>query len=418
MQPFRHLLADTWWYGLTQRFDEAVLRRAAVQRAAEGFNAVQVVLGIPPEVGPLHPAATSPVGPAWAPDGTPNEDYLAWARRRIQHLNAAGLHVIVYGAWGHHIDWVGVGALTRWWLRVLETVDDLDVSYCLTGESNLWAGGGGRALWPDRSTTDVQIGAPSWRRLLSPWRAALRPLTRHRLAVQRRVAAWSAVLQAVAPRTQRAWLVHVRPGETGYTVTQHPEWLACNTVQTGHSRRAQEACWRVPLRLAQHGEPCLNLEPWYEGIHDDFYGDDQLYAFWAGRLAGTVGHVYGAHGLWNGGDGRFLSHWGTQTLAQALALETPRLLGASQRFLERHEVPAGEVMADVHRGRLRALGRVSKERALWFIPRVEHTAWRPPGCLFDPRQGAVVAQWPSAGPVVVGTSWVGRRRLHEAVRFE
>jgi hypothetical protein len=46
---------------------------------------------------------------------------------------------------------------------------------------------------------------------------------------------------------------------------------------------------------------------------------------------------YGAHGVWNGGDGTFLSHWGKQTLKQATESKTPGLLAASYNLFLRLE---------------------------------------------------------------------------------
>jgi hypothetical protein len=55
-------LADTWWFGLTGRLGDEAFRRLVALRASQGFTAAQLVVGIPPEVGPAHPAAGSPVG--------------------------------------------------------------------------------------------------------------------------------------------------------------------------------------------------------------------------------------------------------------------------------------------------------------------------------------------------------------------
>ena len=52
-------LADTWWFALTGRLDDAAFPRLVERRAGQGFTAAQLVVGIPPEVGPAHPAAQS-----------------------------------------------------------------------------------------------------------------------------------------------------------------------------------------------------------------------------------------------------------------------------------------------------------------------------------------------------------------------
>ncbi len=61
---YSNLLCDTWWYGLTSRWTKEQMLSLAKLRVSQGFNAVQLVVGIPPEVGPEHPSAASEVGPA------------------------------------------------------------------------------------------------------------------------------------------------------------------------------------------------------------------------------------------------------------------------------------------------------------------------------------------------------------------
>ena len=62
------------------------------------------------------------------------------------YMNRAGLTAIVYGAWGPQINWLGTGRMTEWWREVIKATHDLDVIYCLTGESNLQIG------WQDLSS--------------------------------------------------------------------------------------------------------------------------------------------------------------------------------------------------------------------------------------------------------------------------
>ena len=134
------LLADTWWFGLTSRLSDSDFKMLAARRAAQGFSAIQLVVGIPPEVGPANENAESPVGFPWTLDGQLNEAYLQFARDRILHLNTLGLTTVVYGAWGHQIAWLGQEMMSAWWHKIIETLDDLKVIYCLCGESNLWIG--------------------------------------------------------------------------------------------------------------------------------------------------------------------------------------------------------------------------------------------------------------------------------------
>jgi hypothetical protein len=42
--------------------------------------------------------------------------------------------------------------MTDWWRSIIAAVDDLDVVYCLTGESNIWLWGEAENLLPDKTT--------------------------------------------------------------------------------------------------------------------------------------------------------------------------------------------------------------------------------------------------------------------------
>ncbi|RMF38737.1 MAG: DUF4038 domain-containing protein [Chloroflexi bacterium] len=402
------LLADTWWFGLTQRLSEGAFKDLAALRAEQGFSAVQLVVGIPPEVGPANENARSPVGFPWTLEGEINAAYLAFARDRIAYLNRLGLTVIVYGAWGHQIEWLGREGMIRWWLRIVETLDALDVVYCLCGESNLWVGEASKLL-PARSTDDLVARRslallPRRERefLVRAVRTLRRPLDRRRREARR--SAWSRVLEEVARRTDRPILIHPVPDETGYEAVNNPHLLAANTLQTGHDPRARNRLWQQPLALLREGRApkgLINLEPWYEGIQGRFWAEDQLFAYWVTMLAGAMGYCYGAHGIWNVGDGRFLAHWGPQTFAQALALETPRLLGLSHQQCLRWVPRQGRTFYQTAGEKLLTIGREGEGRVVQFFPDVVGVGPVPVGRYWLPLAGAFVEQPPLRGPVVV-----------------
>jgi hypothetical protein len=398
------ILADTWWYGLTKRLSAADFRRLATLRAQQGFNAVQLVAGIPPEVGPASPHAASDVGVAWTPDGRFNDAYLKLARDRITLLNSHGLRALVYGAWGHQIGWLGRERMTTWWQLLVRNLDDLDVVYCLTGELTLWVGQEDLLL-PDKST-DVLTG----RRRSLPWllrrlpRRALGTLhglaardPRRRRRMQQRKIDWTFVLEQLAASTDRPILVHPNALESGRDSVLSPDVLAADTTQTGHSYETRDLLWQMPLRSRGR---FINLEPWYEGIHGQFGPSDQLYAFWVSVLAGATGYCYGAHGIWNVGDGTFLAHWGTQTFAAAMELETPWLLGDSNAIFQQWG-GRGESVHAIDGGVLTMIGRCDGDDAIRFFPDVRETSTLPAGRYWLPRRGCFATDPPVSGAVVV-----------------
>ncbi|MDY6876449.1 MAG: DUF4038 domain-containing protein [Chloroflexota bacterium] len=401
-------LADTWWFGLSQRLSEQGFKEIATLRATQGFSAIQLVVGVPPEVGPRNENAKSQVGFPWTVGGKFNPDYLALARERIEYLNGLGLSVIVYGAWGHQVEWLGREGMTQWWLKIIDSLDSLNVVYCLCGESNLWVGEASKLL-PDKTSGDLVTSQllsaldPRLKRcLVQTGRPLKKRLNKHRL--DRRRSDWSSILERISQETNKPIIVHTIPGETGYKAVSNPHLLAANTIQTGHDVNARNRLWQLPLVLL-NDDPAhkglVNLEPWYEGIKDQFWAADQMFSYWASMLAGVTGYCYGAHGIWNVGDGRFLAHWGKQTFTQALALDTPRLLGLSHRQYLLHSNYEGQTFYQTSGNRLITIGKRAKGRTTQFFPDIARATQVTDGRIWLPLKGTFADTLPQTGQVVI-----------------
>jgi hypothetical protein len=396
-----NILADTWWYGLTNRLSEADFLALAALRASQGFSAVQIVVGVPPEVGPQHPSAASSVGPAWDLFGMINERYLAMARQRLEYLVSCGLTPVVYGAWGPQIEWIGLDGITQWWRAVIKAVDDLPVIYCLSGES------------------DLSLETPA--ALLRWWRPAFRTAKRvlkrfvHddrimrsvRMWVttgrrRRRRRLWTTVLRRLSSKTKRPIIIHPTYEESGCQAIEDPDLLWADTFQTGHDSTSRNRLSRLWVEAAadHRRNDWINLEPWYEGITGQFFRNDQIYSYWVCMLSGAVGYCYGAHGIWNVGDGVFLNHWGSQTFQEARQLETPWMLGASHA-LWRDEGAFGADPVIMRRGRrLVSIANVGPRGRVTFVPNAAD-ANGITGRVWSPLTMRFVGQLPRAGPVLV-----------------
>jgi hypothetical protein len=402
------LLVDTWWFGLSKRLSGRDFRDLAALRAEQGFSAIQLVVGVPPEVGPENENARSPVGFPWTLDGDLNQEYIGFARERIQYLNKLGFVVIVYGAWGHQIEWLGKGGMAEWWFKVVAALDALDVIYCLCGESNLWVGEATNLL-PDKSTDDLvrnRVSSILPPRIANSLAEAVRRLKKrlYRNEFEKRRDDWSFVLEKISQRTDRPIIVHPTVDETGYETVFNPELLAANTAQTGHDINARNRLWRLPLALLKDDRihrGFINLEPWYEGIKDQFWAADQMFSYWVTMLAGAASYCYGAHGIWNVGDGRFLAHWGKQTLAQARALDTPRLLGLSHEQHLQRTYSRSETFYETAGEKLITIGRKAGEQATQFFPDVAEVKHVPTGKIWLPLKGAFANALPHKGQVVI-----------------
>lgn len=395
------LLADTWWFGMTARLSDEAFMRLATLRASQGFTAVQIVVGVPPDVGLAHPSAEGHRGPAFDLKGKPNQRYLRAAVSRLETLLSLGLTPMVYGAWGYQIDWIGVPAMTEWWHTLVAATRDLPVIYCLTGESShsLLRP---RALLPARSSTDLAAGRTprGWVPLLRPAKAFLDHLIGKSSLHESRREKWTSVLESVRGVTDRPFLVHPVPSESGFQAVNRPDLLSADTFQTGHSYDTRRRLAHLATEAARDGAAAwINLEPWFEGLRGEFWGDDQLFAYWVTVLTGAMGFCYGAQGIWNVGDGSFLRHWGTQTFEQACALGTPRLLGASHQLFMGSQVYNGSTHSLVREGQLVGIERATNTARLTFFADAAFVDRS--GRAFSPRLGRFIASLPATGPVVI-----------------
>jgi hypothetical protein len=149
----------------------------------------------------------------------------------------------------------------------------------------------------------------------------------------------------------------------------------------------------------------INLEPWYEGILKKFYSKDQLYAYWVSMLAGAHAYCYGAHGIWNCSDGKFLSQWGKQTFEEALQLKTPKLLGLSHKiFMESGAIDYPFVEVDVKKNTLISICR--KNRAgdfLQYFPKfgLQKGLYSSVDYFFNPLKGEYLNKPEQATPLVI-----------------
>lgn len=406
------LLVDTWWYALSKRMSENNFKQLALLRSKQGFSAIQLVVGIPPEIGPKNENAASVTGIAWDLTGNFNENYLKFAYDRIKFLNELGLRVIVYGAWGYQIDWIGKRKMAEWWNLIVNSIDKLDVIYCVTGEVDLWVGKE-KILFPDKTTGDLTVNKFSrsihkiipvavFKKIISFCKRVYfnSSSKSQSVLIQKRKDDWGFVLKDLALKTKKPIIIH--PTEkTGYDSVKNSELLSANTVQTGHSQKSRKKLWHWPIEILEKNDLFINLEPWYEGIKNDFRKDDQLFAYWSSMLAGSSSFCYGAHGIWNVGEGEFLSHWGKQTFKEAIALDAPNLIGISHKQFLKVKNGLTKTFFTEKNGELICISRKGLKGEVFFFPEISNVKLVPSGRIWLPLEGVFSDELPQKGQVVI-----------------
>lgn len=404
-----NFLCDTWWYCLTKRLPDRKFEELAKLRHRQGFSAVQLVVGIPPEVGPENSNAASEVGPAWNLKGDFNLQYLEHAEEKIQTLNSLGLSVIVYGAWGQQIKWLGKERMKDWWEEIINRLDNLDVMYCVTGESDIWVGQE-KNLLPDKTTDEFKTSGliPLLHPRLAYFGKRLINIMTEPINVakgQERKKQWSDVLALISSKTTKPIFIHTLSNRTSEDVVNNPELLDAITVQTGHSPDTKNILWQLPLEITKEhpNKKYINLEPWYEGITGRFGTNDQLYAYWASMMAGAHAYCYGVHGIWNAGDGDFLSHWGEQTFDQAIKLNTPQLIGESHKlFTKLKFIGYRYIEAEDRNGEMLKITKFDDKGAfVCYVPDISVAENLPKGNIFLPLRGQFSKTLPTSGQVVI-----------------
>ncbi len=311
-EPFLWL-ADTWWFGLSDRISDDEFGALLDRRRQQGFSAIQIVAGLYPEIYSHDPLGDTDGRWPWVP-GYFGLDPQWWetADDRIAAITAAGLVPAIVGAWSYYLPEVGAEVMRAHWRQIIARWSALPVVWCIAGEAGL-------PKYEELSRPDLQqIGAD----LAAQWREI------------------TAYARALDPH-HRPVTVHPCPAFhfSSTEVLGGRDLIDLVWLQTGHADRMS-----VPDSLAaldrevatEPMRPVVNSEVCYEGIAGGSDAPLQRFLFWSHLLSGAAGHTYGAQGLWgfrhlaDDGPGAF---WGSASWQAAAALPGAAYVGIGARVL-------------------------------------------------------------------------------------
>lgn len=322
-------LADTWWYAATSRMSVAQVQQLAKQRAAQGFTAIQLVAAYPPEVAINSEHAANSGGWPLTPEKQINRAYFAELDVKFIAITQAGLQPILYGTWGNHFEALGSERVHTLWHELIKRYKQFQPLWCLCGEVDLPAAAGMLHSFP----FTTRFG-PVLRRLATPLKQFI-PTQQ----VSKRLAAWDKVGKFVRSHDpDTPILVHPHIAHTARELFPNSAWLSANSFQSGHHRDRLAWLHQKAVAAAADQDPCLNLEPWYEGVGGDFGAQLQRQAFWVSMLSGCLGYAYGAQGLWNMNQQgeAFLGHWGNTDWQTAAAAPGAAHVGKAAAWLRKN----------------------------------------------------------------------------------
>ncbi|NLH99526.1 MAG: DUF4038 domain-containing protein [Chthonomonadales bacterium] len=309
-------LGDTWWMGLCKRIrwpDE--FQVLTDNRLRKGFNVVQIVAGLYPDMGAFDPRGANEAGFPWEEEwASIRPAHFDHADARIAHLVESGIVPCIVGAWGYYLPWLGPEKMKRHWRYLIARWGAYPVAWCVAGEANLpWY------LVPNFPYDDREA-VTGWTEIAAYVRATDpfgRPVSIHPTGLGRLSARGSIDDQGL---------------------------LDFDMLQTGHGDRESLGPTVDTVRWSYGAEPrmpVLNSEVNYEGILGRCHDDVQRLMFWTCILNGACGHTYGANGIWQMnqadtpyGNSPHGGTYGPTPWQEAMNLPGSRQLGEAKRLLD------------------------------------------------------------------------------------
>ena len=266
-------LGDTWWMGLCHRLTwPEDVKKLAGDRKAKGFNVIQIVAGLYPDMHPFDPRGANEAGFPWTENyGAIRPEYFNAADERIRYLVDQGFAPCIVGAWGYFINWMGAEKAKQHWRNLIARYGALPVVWCAAGEANLpWYLAKGFP-YDDRKQVTGWTEVMRYIRATDPFH---RPLTIHPTGLNRLSARHC---------------------------TEDVTLLDFDMLQTPHGK--QDA---VPPTLfnvrASYADtpvmPVINGEAAYEMLSDSLPTKWARRMFYISVMNGAAGHTYGANGIW------------------------------------------------------------------------------------------------------------------------
>jgi hypothetical protein len=312
-------LGDTWWMGLCRRLHwPEDFRRLAADRKAKGFNVIQIVAGLYPDMPAFDPRGANEAGFPWERDYSRiRPAYFNRADERLFYLVDRGFVPCIVGAWGYHLPWMGTDRMKRHWRHLIARYGALPVVWCAAGEGTM----------PFYNSQNREEEA--------------------RLQKQ----GWTEVIRFIHATDPFDRIVTIHPSGSARDTVTDPGVLDFDMHQTGH--RPESGVGRVArrIRAAYGAEPTMPViagESSYDGLDLSEWGGDVLTSdaarqmFWVCVMdSGVAGGTYGANGIWQVnrrdqpyGPSPHGRSWGSTPWDEAMKRPGSTQVGLAKRFFE------------------------------------------------------------------------------------
>lgn len=307
-------MGDTWWMGLSDRLSWPNDFQALAQnRQALGFNVIQIVAGLYPDMPAFDARGENKAGFAWEKDFySINPAFYDAADARIEYLVSQGLVPCILGCWGYYLEWLGVDNMKRHWRYLMARWGALPVVWVASGEQTM--------PWYLHDHTE-------------------KPAIQATLKQE-----WSDVMREMHQLNAFKRMITTHPMHSARESVDDNNLIDFDMQQTGHGTPPQQQAEQALKGwYTQPKMPVISGESRYEALEiiPPVTTKDVRQAFWTHLInCGIAGHTYGANGIWqvnlpnqpfgNSPNGH---NWGTLAWNDAIHLPAAKQLGIAKRFL-------------------------------------------------------------------------------------
>ncbi|MGI8603176.1 MAG: DUF4038 domain-containing protein [Verrucomicrobiales bacterium] len=266
-------LGDTWWMGLCHRLEfPDEFKKLASDRKEKGFNVVQIVAGLYPDMPPFDPRGANETGFPWEKDyARIRPEYFDAADQRLAWLVEQGFTPCIVGAWGYFIKFMGVEKAKQHWRNLVARYGAWPVVWCVAGEANLPYYQAKGFPYDDRAQVKGWTDVTRYLREADPFH---RLITIHPTGIGR-LSARNAI--------------------------EDISLLDIDMLQTPHGEREAVPPTVRTVRECYADKPVLpviNGEAAYEMLNGKIPAAWPRAMFWVCMMNGAAGHTYGANGIW------------------------------------------------------------------------------------------------------------------------
>lgn len=313
-------LGDTWWMGLCYRIhfpDE--FAQLAADRKRKGFNVIQIVAGLYPDMFPFDPRGANEAGFPWTTNYTSiRPEYFDAADKRIRYLIDEGFTPCIVGAWGYFLPMMGETRAKQHWRELIARYGAWPVVWCVAGEANL------------------------------PWyRAKNFPYDD-----REQVHGWTAIARYIRATDPFHRLTTIHPTGIGKLNSRwaidDASLIDFDMLQTPHGEADAVAPTLAAMNHAYNLSPALPVidgEAAYENLNGRIPAEWPRAMFWLCMMNGAAGHTYGANGIWQCNRegqphgpsptiGSSPTGYGTIPWNEAMHLPGSQQIGDAKKFLE------------------------------------------------------------------------------------